>query len=44
VHETPAAKADRRTLGAHMGGKAHAAHDGTPTAPGVMSMHEKEAA
>ncbi|HVQ05724.1 MAG TPA: ABC transporter ATP-binding protein [Burkholderiaceae bacterium] len=44
VHETPAAKADRRTLGAHMGGKAHAAHDATPTAPGVMSMHEKVAA
>jgi hypothetical protein len=39
-----ARQADRRTLGAHMGGKAHAAHDGTLSAPGVMSMHEKVAA
>jgi simple sugar transport system ATP-binding protein len=38
VHETPAPQADRRTLGAHMGGKAHGAHDAMPTAPGVMEM------
>ncbi|MCW5658180.1 MAG: ABC transporter ATP-binding protein [Burkholderiaceae bacterium] len=38
VHETPAPQADRRTLGAHMGGKAHGARDAMPTAPGVMEM------
>jgi general nucleoside transport system ATP-binding protein len=44
VHETLAAKADRRTLGAHMGGKVHAAHDTPPTAPGVMQMHGEKVA
>jgi ABC-type uncharacterized transport system ATPase subunit len=44
VHETPATQADRRTLGAHMGGKAHGAHDPTLTTPDVMRLHEKVAA
>ena len=44
VHETPAAGADRRTLGAHMGGRAHAAHDAAPTAPDVMQVAERHAA
>ena len=43
VHETPAATADRRTLGAHMGGRAHA-HELTPTVPQVMRAAHKEAA
>ena len=44
VHETPAVDADRRTLGAHMGGRAHAAHDAAHTAPDVMRVAEREAA
>jgi simple sugar transport system ATP-binding protein len=44
VHETPAAGADRRTLGAHMGGRAHAAHDAAPTAPDVMQVAERQVA
>jgi simple sugar transport system ATP-binding protein len=44
VHETRAVDADRRTLGAHMGGRAHGAHDPAPTAPDVMRDAEREAA
>jgi simple sugar transport system ATP-binding protein len=44
VHETAAAGADRRTLGAHMGGRAHAAHDAAPTAPDVMRVEARKAA
>ena len=43
VHETPAADADRRTLGARMGGRAHA-HDAAPAASGAMRLPEREAA
>jgi simple sugar transport system ATP-binding protein len=44
VYETPAVDADRRTLGAHMGGRAHAAHELTPTTPQVMRAAQKEVA
>ena len=45
VHETAAAGADRRTLGAHMGGRAHAAHDGAATtAADAMRVNERRAA
>jgi len=44
VHEAPASQADRRTLGAHMGGKAHGTHDAAPTAPAVMQVNERVAA
>jgi ABC-type uncharacterized transport system ATPase subunit len=44
VHETAASGADRRTLGAHMGGRAHAVSDTAATAPDVMRVAEREAA
>jgi simple sugar transport system ATP-binding protein len=44
VHETPAVDADRRTLGAHMGGRAHATHETVPTTPEVPRAAEREAA
>jgi len=44
VHETAAAGADRRALGTHMGGRAHATHDAMPTAPDVMRVDERKAA
>jgi simple sugar transport system ATP-binding protein len=43
VHETPAAQADRRTLGAHMGGRAHAAEP-APRASGEERAPERQAA
>ena len=45
VHETAAGGADRRTLGAHMGGRAHAAHEGAATATAEgMRVDERRAA
>jgi simple sugar transport system ATP-binding protein len=43
VHETPAAQADRRTLGAHMGGRGHAA-EAAPRASGEERAPERQAA
>jgi simple sugar transport system ATP-binding protein len=43
VHETAAAAADRRTLGAHMGGRTHA-HDAAASAAAAPAVPEQAAA